>query len=370
MVQFRKACDNNARAHLRAEHEAETEGLGTRGKDVERLPATDSNQTGERAGGPTATLIDGRAAAVIAAFSIAPPGRRYGPNVQAAQPNRSHCLHQTGKPAPVSTVKAVTLRVVSMIPDTSRPRLILRRQMNLSRERDQSLVPIPLDEAGIDRIITAFEAGARRALKAGFKVIEIHAAHGYLLHEFLSPISNHRNDQYGGSLENRMRLLLRIAERLRGADARGVAAVRADLGNRLGRGRLGHRAVGRVGQTAQGLRRRPHRRFIGRDGAARPRSGGERLPSAVCPTHPRGGRYQNRCCRSDRRTSSRRRDHYGRRREPGRHCSREIAAGTVLAAEGAAGIGRGASLADSVRLCPQAAREVLEIRRKRRVDLT
>jgi 2,4-dienoyl-CoA reductase-like NADH-dependent reductase (Old Yellow Enzyme family) len=77
-------------------------------------------------------------------------------------------------------------------------------------------VPIPLDEAGIDGVVHAFEAGARRALKAGFKVLEIHAAHGYLLHEFLSPISNHRNDQYGGSLENRMRLLLQVAERLRG----------------------------------------------------------------------------------------------------------------------------------------------------------
>jgi 2,4-dienoyl-CoA reductase-like NADH-dependent reductase (Old Yellow Enzyme family) len=72
-----------------------------------------------------------------------------------------------------------------------------------------------LDEAGIDGVIDAFASGARRALTAGFKVIEIHAAHGYLLHEFLSPISNHRNDRYGGSLENRMRLLLRIAERLR-----------------------------------------------------------------------------------------------------------------------------------------------------------
>ena len=77
-------------------------------------------------------------------------------------------------------------------------------------------VPTPLDQAGIDGVIDAFEAGARRALKAGFKVIEIHAAHGYLLHEFLSPISNHRNDQYGDSLENRMRLLLQVAERLRG----------------------------------------------------------------------------------------------------------------------------------------------------------
>jgi len=81
---------------------------------------------------------------------------------------------------------------------------------------EESPVPIPLDEAGIDRIVAAFEAGARRVLSAGFNVIEIHAAHGYLLHEFLSPISNRRNDQYGGSLENRMRLLLRVVERLRG----------------------------------------------------------------------------------------------------------------------------------------------------------
>jgi 2,4-dienoyl-CoA reductase-like NADH-dependent reductase (Old Yellow Enzyme family) len=77
-------------------------------------------------------------------------------------------------------------------------------------------LPLALDEAGIDGIIAAFEAAARRALAAGFKVLEIHAAHGYLLHEFLSPLSNRRQDQYGGSLENRMRLLLRAAERLRG----------------------------------------------------------------------------------------------------------------------------------------------------------
>jgi 2,4-dienoyl-CoA reductase-like NADH-dependent reductase (Old Yellow Enzyme family) len=76
--------------------------------------------------------------------------------------------------------------------------------------------PVALDKAGIDNVIDRFEAGARRALKAGFKVIEIHAAHGYLLHEFLSPISNHRNDEYGDSLENRMRLLLQVVERLRG----------------------------------------------------------------------------------------------------------------------------------------------------------
>jgi len=74
---------------------------------------------------------------------------------------------------------------------------------------------VPLDKAGIDGTVDAFEAAAVRALDAGFRVIEIHAAHGYLLHEFLSPLSNHRDDEYGGSLENRMRLVLRVAERLR-----------------------------------------------------------------------------------------------------------------------------------------------------------
>lgn len=77
-------------------------------------------------------------------------------------------------------------------------------------------MPRALDEAGIEGIIDTFEAGARRALQAGFKVLEIHSAHGYLLHEFLSPLSNKRDDQYGGTLENRMRLVLRVAERLRG----------------------------------------------------------------------------------------------------------------------------------------------------------
>jgi 2,4-dienoyl-CoA reductase-like NADH-dependent reductase (Old Yellow Enzyme family) len=75
--------------------------------------------------------------------------------------------------------------------------------------------PIPLDAAGIDAVVASFEAAAVRALTAGFRVIEIHAAHGYLLHEFLSPVSNGRADEYGGSLENRMRLLLRVVEHVR-----------------------------------------------------------------------------------------------------------------------------------------------------------
>ncbi len=67
--------------------------------------------------------------------------------------------------------------------------------------------PVALDEAGIAAIARAFRDAARRALKAGARVIEIHSAHGYLLHSFLSPISNKRTDRYGGSFENRTRFL-------------------------------------------------------------------------------------------------------------------------------------------------------------------
>jgi len=77
--------------------------------------------------------------------------------------------------------------------------------------------------AEIDTIVQAFADAARRADALGFAVIEIHAAHGYLLHQFLSPLSNQRQDAYGGSLENRMRLLLRVFDAVRAA----VSATRA-----------------------------------------------------------------------------------------------------------------------------------------------
>lgn len=75
--------------------------------------------------------------------------------------------------------------------------------------------PAALDLAQIDELVAAFAAAAERSLDAGFEVLEIHAAHGYLLHEFLSPLSNLRTDEYGGSLENRARVLLRIVDAVR-----------------------------------------------------------------------------------------------------------------------------------------------------------
>ena len=75
--------------------------------------------------------------------------------------------------------------------------------------------PVTLDESGIRSLVSSFAAAARRALDAGFQVIEIHAAHGYLINEFLSPLSNTRTDVYGGSFENRTRFLREIVEAVR-----------------------------------------------------------------------------------------------------------------------------------------------------------
>ena len=76
--------------------------------------------------------------------------------------------------------------------------------------------PAELSSSEIAAIVDAFAASARRALRAGFQVLEVHGAHGYLIHEFLSPLSNRRGDQYGGSFENRIRFALEAVEAVRG----------------------------------------------------------------------------------------------------------------------------------------------------------
>ena len=72
--------------------------------------------------------------------------------------------------------------------------------------------PESLNKEGIRKVVSDFKAAAGRARVAGFKVVEIHSAHGYLLHEFLSPLSNQRTDEYGGSFENRIRLLRQVID--------------------------------------------------------------------------------------------------------------------------------------------------------------
>jgi 2,4-dienoyl-CoA reductase-like NADH-dependent reductase (Old Yellow Enzyme family) len=87
-----------------------------------------------------------------------------------------------------------------------------------SAEPFSAAYPMPeaLSEAGIAEVVSSFAKAAVRALAAGFQVVEIHAAHGYLIHEFLSPVSNRRIDQWGGSFENRVRFLLKVVEAVRG----------------------------------------------------------------------------------------------------------------------------------------------------------
>ncbi len=79
--------------------------------------------------------------------------------------------------------------------------------------------PVELDAKGIEELVRDFAAGARRALDAGFQLVEVHAAHGYLLHQFLSPLTNRRTDGYGGDFESRIRLTVEV-----------TAAVRAEVG--------------------------------------------------------------------------------------------------------------------------------------------
>ncbi len=135
--------------------------------------------------------------------------------------------------------------------------------------------------ADIDAVVTAFAEAAGRALAAGFELVEIHGAHGYLLHEFLSPLTNQRTDEYGGSFENRIRFLERVI-----AAVRGVWPERLPLLLRISATdwacrRLGFGAVVRARHSVEGRGDFAGRCLERRSGVARQSAGGPWLSDPV-----------------------------------------------------------------------------------------
>ena len=142
----------------------------------------------------------------------------------------------------------------------SRPRTAAGRRSRRAPSRSPTATPMP--HALTPRARSAswsdrFADAAERARAAGFDVIELHAAHGYLLHEFLSPLTNQRDDEYGGSFENRMRFPLAVARRVRERWPDDAAGLRPHLRHRLGGGRMDARGLDRVLAAAEGDRHRP-----------------------------------------------------------------------------------------------------------------
>ena len=127
-----------------------------------------------------------------------------------------------------------------------RRRLAAGRRRRPIPHKEGETPPLALDAAGLARIREAFVAAAKRAERLGIDAIEVHGAHGYLLHQFLSPISNQRTDQYGGSLENRMRFPLEVFDAVRAAFPARQAGRRAGV-----RRPTGSRAAGICAQTIE-----------------------------------------------------------------------------------------------------------------------
>ena len=94
-----------------------------------------------------------------------------------------------------------------LLPETGGWKTVAPSPIPFSADYD---TPVEMNKAAIEKVISDFAEATKRAVKAGFKVVEIHGAHGYLINEFLSPISNRRTDEYGGSLDNRLRFLLEV----------------------------------------------------------------------------------------------------------------------------------------------------------------
>ena len=125
-------------------------------------------------------------------------------------------------------------------------------------------MPREMTEADIAATIEAFAEAARRADEAGFDVVEIHAAHGYLLNQFLSPVANKRTDRYGGSRENRMRLLLEVTDAVRAVwPAQKPLLVRISATDGI-EGGWTLEDFDRAGGRIEDARRRCHRRVLGR----------------------------------------------------------------------------------------------------------
>jgi 2,4-dienoyl-CoA reductase-like NADH-dependent reductase (Old Yellow Enzyme family) len=129
-------------------------------------------------------------------------------------------LHSQGARAGIQLAHAG--RKASMAPSTTSERLLLPADGGWQPVAPSALafspsyaVPQSLDQSGIDAVVEAFRQAALRALTAGFDFVEIHAAHGYLLHQFLSPLANQRTDGYGGSFQNRSRLVLEVVDAVR-----------------------------------------------------------------------------------------------------------------------------------------------------------
>src|SRR5688572_16387290 len=160
-------------------------------------------------------------------------------------------------------------------------------------EREGYPTPRALTESEIDDLVEAFVAAAKRALTAGFDVLEIHGAHGYLIHSFFSPISNRRTDAFGGTRDKRMRFPLLVAEAVRAAWPVDKAAILPDLVGRRHRGRRHGRGHGRAGAGIEGARHRPVRLLVRRHvGTGDPVVGQDhaRLPGALCRRRtPAGG---------------------------------------------------------------------------------
>jgi 2,4-dienoyl-CoA reductase-like NADH-dependent reductase (Old Yellow Enzyme family) len=173
--------------------------------------------------------IGGAALVITEASAVSPEGRItpqdlgiYKDEHIAPLKHLTGFLHEHG--AYAATQLAHAGRKASMAVPWEKPRLLPEPEGGWQPVAPSGIafedtygVPTALDRAGMEKIIADFVAATHRAAEAGFDLVEVHNAHGYLLHEFLSPLSNHRTDEYGGSFENRIRFPLEVIRAVRAA---------------------------------------------------------------------------------------------------------------------------------------------------------